>query len=305
MRTNQTRVNAWIMAGLVATAAGCGGREVNLGGTEAAESASGRAARGDDAGSASTGSYGGIPGAHACTNETPINVGNYMERSPDASAGADPDAGATLAPIVGTWSGYAENLQTGSGTMSLVFSRQADGSVSGSLTFGSGAQPPPPTQRTDVFPPGSGGVENQVQYPFPGFGYTAVGVSFDGERLQLGIVAHELWKPWCALQTSYDWGPADPGACGCLPDWSGEGSVTAAGSCTMTRPDTLEQVPVPCTLRAPCEAYPVCFCNAAGCSVNMEDPNSTLDVQLAGDRLDGSISGLSSAPLNVHLTRSP
>ena len=88
--------------------------------------------------------------------------------------------------------------------MTLVFTQQADGSVTGSLTFGTGSPPAPPTSGTNVFPPGFDGDVNSVPFPYIGFPYTATGVSFDGPRLQLGIVTNELWKTWCGLQTSFD-----------------------------------------------------------------------------------------------------
>jgi hypothetical protein len=293
MRTNFGLANGWIIAGTVIAMAACGGREVDLGGSQSGTSAStgGQSRGGASSGAASsTESYGGIAGARACT----------VAPFPDVDAGAAP--GAALAPLVGTWTGYAENLMTGPGDMTLVFTQQPDGSVTGSLAFGSGPQPAPPTAKTDVFPPGFEGFSNGVQYPFSGFPYSALQVSFDGTRLQLGIARSEFWKTWCGLQTSYDWAPGVPGTCGCLPDWASMGSP---GQCEITRPDTGAKESVDCALVAPCLASPLCSCTSAGCSFDTRYPTSTLDVQLASNRLDGSMSGFDASPLNVHLTRSP
>jgi hypothetical protein len=276
-----------MIAGVVSLA-GCQGHVLELvgSGDDAGSTSGAGASTGASSGSASTDSYGGIAGASACTvAPTPV---------PDAGG----VAGATLAPLVGTWTGYAET----SDNMTLVFTQQADGSVTGSLTFGTGSPPAPPTSRTDIFPPGFGGDVNSVPLPYIGFLYTATDVSFDGTRLQLGVVNNELWKTWCGLQKSFEWGPNSPWACGCLPNWPGMG---AAGSCSLQNPATGAAEAIPCALVGPCSVYPICSCDATGCSVDMQNASTRLDVQLAGDKLDGSIAGLPTSPLNVHFTRSP
>jgi hypothetical protein len=294
MRTVHGVVGGWTIAGVVLALAGCEGHVLELAGS-GADSGSPSVA------SASTESYGGIAGAAACT----------LAPKPVPDAGGA--AGAALAPLVGTWTGYAET----SDNMTLVFTQEADGSVSGSLTFGMGSPPAPPTSGNDAYPPGSGGDANSVPFPYIGFPYTASDVSFDGTRLQLAIVTNELWKAWCGLQKSFDWSPDAPGMCGCLPDWGGMGSggvgsggmgsgVTGpTGSCSINDPTTGAAEAIPCPLVGPCIVYAVCSCDATGCSVDMQNASTKLDVQLAGDKLDGSIAGLPQSPLNVHFTRSP
>jgi hypothetical protein len=293
MKTVYGVAGGW-MIGVVASIAGCEGRVLELGAPGVGASPSSGASTSSGANtssgaSRSTDSYGGILGAAACK----------LPPSPAADAGGTP--GATLAPLVGTWTGYAET----SDNMTLVFTQHADGSVTGSLTFGMGSPPAQPTSGTDVFPPGFEGDVSSVPFPYIGFPYTVTGVSFDGTRLQLGIVTNELWKTWCGLQTSFDWGPLAPGMCGCLPNWSGMGSTIGTGSCSINNPTTGAAEAISCALVGPCFAYPICSCDATGCSVDMTNSATKLDVQLNGNKLDGSIAGLSVSPLNVHLTQSP
>jgi hypothetical protein len=290
MRAVHGVVGGWMIAGGVLSLAGCQGRVLELAGSGAdSGSPSGASAStSESSGSASTESYGGIAGAKACTlAPTPV---------PDAGV-----AGATLAPVVGTWTGYAET----SDNMTLVFTQQTDGSMSGSLTFGTGSPPAPPTSANDPYPPGFSGETSSVPFPYVGFPYTATDVSFDGTRLQLAVVTNELWKTWCGLQKSFDWSPGVPGTCGCLPNWGGMGSTNGTGPCSINNPTTGAAEAIPCALVGPCTFDRICSCDATGCSVDMQNASTKLDVQLAGDKLDGSIAGLSQSPLNVHFTRSP
>jgi len=280
---------------LAAAVAGCGGRTMDLGSNNAG------AAPGSPNASP-TASYGGFAGAEPCT-VSPIS---------GSDAGAALDAGASLVPLVGTWTGYIETLPATSGNLTLVFAQQADGSVTGSLTFGTAPPPPPPTSATELYPPGSGGPApgtlwspNLVPFPDPGFPYTAVNISFDGTRLQFGIVKDELWKAWCELQTSYAW---NSGAqmCGCLPNFGGYTvlSTNDAGITTFVVTSTGVTETVNWALLQMCTgayALDLCYCTAAGCSTNMETADSILDLRLAADELDGQITGA----LNVFLTQSP
>jgi hypothetical protein len=284
------RLCASILA--LATVSACQGRtlEVGLSGDSGAGAAT------DVDGSPAM--YGGFVGAMACTLPSPV-----------ADAGAGQDAGAPLTPLVGTWTGFIETLPSSTGAMTLVFAQQADGSVTGTLAFGTAAPPTPPTSAGDVFPPGFNGQLADETYPYPGFAYAITNVSFDGTRLQLGIVANELWSTWCQLQTSYDWAPYKPGQCGCLPYWGGTGDNDASpGYCEIMAPGTTNPQQFPCALSV-CHAYEPsetpCSCTSAGCTFEMQAPASTLDVQLTGSQLAGSISGLGVGALNVQLTLSP
>jgi hypothetical protein len=274
-------MTTWMFAGSIAALTACEARVIDLG----SDGGGGSGSRANDT---TSGSYGGIAGASPCTLPAP----------PVVDAGAE--AGASLAPLVGTWTGYIET----SSNLTLRVTQQADGSVTASLTVGTGSVPPPPTSKSDVYPPGFGGPPGTIPYPYPGFPYTAVDASFNGTRLQLGVVEGEILKPWCELQTSFDWGPAAPGSCGCLPNWPSMGSASNDGPCTITNPSTGAVVSVACALDHACTIYNDCSCTSAGCSIDMGYPTSKLDVQLTSNHLDGSIN-LQGSPTNVHFTKSP
>lgn len=270
----------------VGALAACGARTMNLGSNDGGETtAAPVSASSPDA------SYGGFAGAAPCTVPPVL----------DTDGGDRGDAGASLAPLVGTWTGYIETLPASSGNLTLVFTAQADGSVTGSLTFGTASAPPPPVSATVLYPPGFSGDPNSEPFPFPGFPYTAINLSFDGSRLQFGIVKYELWMAWCGLQTSYAWSFA--GQCGCLPNWNYTILTTDdAGISEIALTGTGETEVVSYGLLATCAGpYSPCYCTAAGCSTDMETADSTLDVQLEANELDGQITG----GLNVLLSRSP
>lgn len=237
-------------------------------------------------GSTASGVYGAFLGAQPCTNP-PV---------PASDAGDGGSAEMMLAPLVGTWTGTIETPNPDD--LTLVFTQRSAAVVTGTLTFGTAAPPPPPTSSTESYPPDAGPGFGYAPFPYPGFPYSAVNVSFDGTRLQFGIVRSELWKGWCELQTSYSWAPNAVG-CGCLPDWGGYDTPTV---CELTEPDSGTRELFDCRLAVPCE-WPgsSCNCTSAGCSVDMSNPTDTLDLQLAGTTLDGQITG----PQNVVLHRLP
>ena len=228
-----------------------------------------------------------------------------------SDAGRD---GGEASPLIGKWTGYVENytLPSGSDVLTFEFATAADGKVSGTVTFGTKAAPPPPTNPDVGYPPGSG--SNPLKTAsIEGFPYTAQQISFDGSRLQLWISTFELWAQWCALQQPEpppgigDAGP-DGGTepWGCNPRGFSESSGQCAGSTG----------PVNCGKAELCTDE-VCTCTKASCTV---DESALIDVkfdmQLTGTKLDGSAARLQplaatidpAPPIgnrNVLLTRSP
>jgi hypothetical protein len=250
----------------------------------------------DDGGS--TVASGPLSGAPLCTTPAPK----------DAGATSVPEDAGAIDTIVGTWTGYVEAYsfpQSDSDAVVIAFTTGADGTIGGTVTFGNEPAPAPPTSGDEPFPSGFSGDVNSLPVPYEGFPYTATAVSFDGTRLRLGVVSRELWKTWCGFQTSYDWAPNATGNCGCLPNWPSMGSSDPSIVCDITDLDTGVQVPVSCALQGHCLAYPVCDCTAGSCTVDMTQPDVTIDVRLALSQFSGSIAGLTSSPLNVYLMAAP
>lgn len=75
--------------------------------------------------------------------------------------------------------------------------------VTGSVTFGSGARPPPPTDSTQPYPPEPwpAAATLSMYQPYDGFEYTLAPSELrGGDRLVLQFVPSELFGQWCGLQ---------------------------------------------------------------------------------------------------------
>jgi hypothetical protein len=103
---------------------------------------------------------------------------------------------------------YVANRQTPQ-RLVLILAPVAHGIVSGTITFGDGPAPAPPTNRDAPYPPdlasladggaGSSYWETWLSVPYDGFSYTLVSSTSYGARLALDFVPGELFRDWCAL----------------------------------------------------------------------------------------------------------
>jgi hypothetical protein len=237
----------------------------------------------------------GAPGQDACPADFVEDAG-LADAGGDAYGAVDADAGSSLDPLLGTWQGYEELGPN----IVLAFTKQANGAITGTVTYGQAAPPPPPTDPNVGYPPG---FPSQLGPPGPyrvdGFPYTALRVSFDGTRLQLQTNQNEAWKAWCELQTpTGDGWPC--GQYGCIPNGSGMADFTT-NLCTVQDPVTGKTVTLDCGKWTLCHNPGLCSCTATHCTADMSYPDTSLDLQLSGSHLDGSITG----PGNVHFTLSP
>ena len=230
---------------------------------------------------------------------------------PLADAGAE-DAGTSLDPLFGPWTGYIENHQfpSGSDVLNLVLAKQADGSSGGTLVFGMGTPPAPPTDPNVAYWPQGGGGGSGRGALIEGFRYSLHAFSFDGTRLRFGMEPYEIYKAWCDLQTTtYDWAPVVPpipwsGGCmyGCAPNWPASPTPNMPNTATLSNPNGGPSLVVDFGKLGQCDLYPVCSCWASGCTVPLDQPQLHLDMQVTAGRLDGSIS--LNGNYNVHFTSS-
>ncbi len=192
-------------------------------------------------------------------------------------------------PIVGTWDGYIENLVWPSGSDALrVVIRAANAShVCGTVTFGQGTPPPPPTDPEVGYPPGyeQGGPTPTLQDAlFEGFPMALLEGKATEFRLQFGATSRELWKSWCELQTSY---VTSTGLYNCLPEPSEETFSPPSGCSEVTRDGTY--LPLDCGKLALClTLYPVCTCSIDGCTVPPY-PEVRFDMRITGGAAQGSV----------------
>jgi hypothetical protein len=254
--------------------------------------------------------------AQAACGGHEVNLGGNTDGGSGSSSGGagSTSGGGAQSPLSGTWSGYIESFQfpDGSDTVTMVLAADANGSVAGTVTFGNEPPPPPPTDPDVSYPPGY--LDMGVAAPSPllyieGFHYTVVKPSFDGQRLQLGVITPELWKAWCELQTKIYGSMPDGGGppYNCLPNWGFMGSPSG---CSQPDPSTGQSVPVDCGKLALCGAEPSasggCQCSATSCTINLDGtPDVSFDMRLSGDHIDGSTSGDTLGAHNVHFTRAP
>jgi hypothetical protein len=248
--------------------------------------------------------------ASGCSDGSPLNLGS------NAPVGGE----AAPATLVGSWKGYAELAQLGDGSdvMKLVVTQNADGSYAGAMVFGNQPPPPPPDPNVGYLPgvsleDASAGVSSE-QFGSTGFVYTASDLTFDGVRVRFSVNYYDLWKTWCAAQTMiYEVQATDAGTVVlpgdyCAPPLMGWLTLTTTPAPTFTVSDsTGAPMQVDGVKEILCGAVSsnnlfqeipshVCLCSPTACLVT-DRPNA-FDMQLNGDRIDGS-----SSFGNVHFTR--
>jgi hypothetical protein len=246
----------------------------------------------------------------------------------------DEATSALSAQAQGKWTGYVENysaLASGADSLALAFDVAPDGTLAGHVTFGDAAPPPPATDPNREWPPGlnDGTSETAPGLPIEGFAYEAHDIKWEARRLRFWVALSEPWKPWCELQTSYDWngprstgsldpdagagptaGPTDAGPPPASPshEWRCEPNVFQAnddGTCTVfdqSNPSNPAKV-VACANPVLCQSpgFP-CLCNATGCTAGTSRvtggdtstvsvaEETSFDIALTGDEGDGSLS---------------
>jgi hypothetical protein len=189
--------------------------------------------------------------------------------------------------------------------MNLSFA--GDGTIAGTVYFGTGAPLAPATDPNVGYPPGY----MQGATPLEGFEFTVIGGTYTAPRVQLSIQATELWKQWCDIQTmvypQYN-GSSTPGCgplvgYGCLPNAATMGGTNGCSwsSCDHPNPTSID-----CSKMFLCTMGMVCTCTMTACTVPTPTKGGiAFDMQLASGSLDGSVTGVDSQLHNVHLKQGP
>lgn len=214
-------------------------------------------------------------------------------------------------PLSGTYTGYIESYQFPDGsdvvTMNLVFA--TDGTITGTVYFGSGPPLPQATNPDVGYPPGYTG--GQV---LEGFDFTVLGGTYAAPpRVQLSVSQAEVWKHWCEIQTTiyprYN-GQSD-GGCGgfldygCLPNVAGGGTGGADGGCEWTSCEQPSAMLIDCGKFYLCSMGMACQCTATACTVPIGSQGGVaFDMQLANGAMDGSVT-IGGQVYNVHLKHGP
>lgn len=203
---------------------------------------------------------------------------------------------ALSASVQGKWTGYIENFKPeADDRVSVSITLGADGTLSGTVMFGAGEAPPVATDPALPWPVDRA-PEVQTSY-IDGFGYQASNIAWLSRRLKLRVQTYEPWKPWCALQQSYQALPLDYYAC--VPNWE----IVDDGSdqCWLLPPDMQPMQPINCLKYSQC--HEMCSCNANGCKA-VDDVFYSLDIAFGDHQADGSIN-IWNTNYNLRLTRVP
>jgi hypothetical protein len=194
------------------------------------------------------------------------------------------EAGAAVA--IGEWAGYIENVQFQSGSDAIhmnVTGSQGD-QIEGVVTFGAGSPPPVAVDPDVGYPTGPAcGYQPGVT---EGFAYTVLAGNMSVARLEFGIDARELWKTWCELQTSYEWGADGPFSC--LPNASVIGGDE--NGCYLLD-EQQNSTPVDCCKQTMCFWDQVCECHLDGCGIELNGAAIRFDLTIDGDAAVGSVGG--------------
>jgi hypothetical protein len=277
-------------------------------------------------------------GLPACAEAEPRELG-FTQSAEDLSTDDEPSQPfyAALDVAFGRWVGQAEEplalsddgqagiyaFPSGSTRIGLELVPDADGSITGQVTFGVG-DPLPPVSNPDVeYPPGVA-YDQLVGYPslfeddpfflqttgdlppFEGFAYAvAVAGSTDDNKVPDGVIglafnSNEPLSPWCALQTSY---PRTDVGYSCAPDFGGQQQALPGGTddlCTiygpgdgaacLAEPPDLDacaggpRAQIDCDKLVACNLE-LCSCAEEGCYVRQSQ--SRLQLRRVGDELVG------------------
>jgi hypothetical protein len=158
--------------------------------------------------------------------------------------------------------------------------------VCGTLTVGSGIQPPPATDPDVGYPPGLRGGGGAPPAP-PGFSYTLLHGTVQDSRVRFDIGNNEPWRGWCGLQTPVP-DVVNAGRYGCLPNGESGATTPAGHECFLIEQGVRGQRVVDCGKLMLCNWYPVCACNASSCDAKTDFNADNYDLHFDAAAADGS-----------------
>jgi hypothetical protein len=239
----------------------------------------------------------------------PCASGNVCCASGVCASDGDSCGEATLALAAenaGTWTGYLENYNLPSGSDALKIALDVSGGVvSGTFVMGTVAPPPPPTDITTPWPPGSPPIVTFADvtasnFPIPdqgiveGFAYEARDIAWENLRLKFKVALGDAWRPLCDLYAANPITVAGQPVV-CPTSWGWERGVGCTVGQTVLSDADCQHVLIACTSTF----QPRCVCSETTCTPFAGD--LSVDVALHDHRGDGSVAGPIEA--NVRLTR--
>jgi hypothetical protein len=146
-----------------------------------------------------------------------------------------------------------------------------------------------------------------------GVPYRVLDGVLDADRFSFTWSGYDLWRDWCAQQTSYRWTMGEHAFSFCVPSDRTQWEAIDSGKLALCASADFEplceeewggQVPCPCLdsrrgtdESALCDA-PACHCDDSGCKANLQMGTARVELAIAGDRMTGTWNaGLLTIPL--------
>jgi hypothetical protein len=197
--------------------------------------------------------------------------------------------------IVGVWQGAIQDMQFRNRIPLRIEILGASelGGVCGTLRWGEGELPPPPTDPERGWPDDER-VRQMEGAPFfyEGATFTILDGGARDDQARFRVVAAEFWNDWCAILTPHWDGYS---SWRCMPDHNGFSYTEGEPYCELVQeggPDVLLEVGK-CVLCAPFAE--TCECNQAGCgaspSSHAEPSSAEFDLVFEADRATGTVQG--------------
>jgi hypothetical protein len=248
-------------------------------------------------------------GTATTSDEPPATDAGSVSRR-DAGTSTPFDTGSVA--VSGVWIGAIEGgpeLPSGSTLVTMVLTAAGDGTVTGTVRFGTLPLLAPPTDPNIGYPPplDNGGFKFGRVDNLEHFDFTILGGTIRGTSLTFTIDSNEIFSQWCALQTTtypvYNGGWEDGGLIGyaCLPnngfadDCADDASVFDC--CYPPTPGAPPTVVIDCGKLSLCdELFPQtpCSCTASACSVPVPNTGDiAFDLEVTSSGIGGTVAGLS------------
>jgi hypothetical protein len=235
----------------------------------------------------------------------------------------NPCEGEVPPDVAGVWTGEFDDYALPSGSRAIrvefrgnqTFGEQG---LCGVVTFGTGGQPPMPTDpdSQEAYPPGidfnAWRDRSRYRHAYEGFQYEfyAYGSTMSFHEpgvVRFGIMTTQIIKPFCEMQTSYRQDPRfalTPYSC--VPPHTAWTGGPDGDGCAVCRSGagglgTCEAEPVSCEKIVLCELDQTCPCDATGCHFDYE-PDALVDLQLNGEAATGNIA-IDDGIRSLHLAR--
>jgi hypothetical protein len=196
--------------------------------------------------------------ALGCASEEPVDLGD------DNSV----KTGEELSDFAAQWDGYVEafSFTSGSERIQLLLDEEGQGSV----IFGEGTPPEPPTDPNVGWPDSDSSSQHRfgdalyLRQIAEGFAFTVTGAEVTDKRLRFTYNQAEPYAAWCQLQTPQATG-ADDSEYRCRPNYGYQMSTDEEGNtaCLLKVPDS-DPVPRDCSWLSLCVSF-ACACDADGC----------------------------------------